>query len=230
MRGIRIFKWTFLVIGLALATVAVLIVMNTRKFIARAESARGTVVEMAGDRDGYAPVVKFRTAKGRERSFEEAGRSNPPSYAVGERVQVLYDPKHPDDARIDSFSDLWALPMILGGMGVLFAGIGGGVMLFGMSGRRRKEYLLAYGTAIETELQGVERNGALEFNGKNPWRVATQWLNPDTNKLRIFYSENLWFDPSRFVTQKRVTVLLDPKNPKRYYMDISFVPQLESDA
>jgi hypothetical protein len=230
MRGIRIFKWTFLVIGLAFITLAVLIVINTRKFIAGAEYAQGTVVQMIGDRDGYSPVVKFSTAEGREISFEQAGRSNPPGYSVGEGVQVLYQPKEPDNARIDSFQELWLLPMIFGGMGLVFASIGGGIMLYGMTGQRRKEYLLAYGTAIETELQGVERNGALEFNGKNPWRIATQWMNPTTNKLRIFYSENLWFDPSRFVTQKRVTVLLDPRNPKRYYMDISFVPQLESDA
>ena len=85
---------------------------------------------------------------------------------------------------------------------------------------------MAYGNAIETDLQGVERNTTLEVNGKHPWRISSQWLDPVANKLRVFYSENLWFDPTSFVTRKQVTVLLDPKDPKRYYMDVSFLPQL----
>ena len=48
-----------------------------------------------------------------------------------------------------------------------------------------------------------------------------------SNKLRVFHSENLWFDPTRFATAKTVTVLLDPKDPKRYHMDVSFLPELD---
>jgi hypothetical protein len=29
------------------------------------------------------------------------------------------------------------------------------------------------------------------------------------------------------VTAKQMTVLLDPKNPQRYHMDVSFLPELE---
>ena len=86
---------------------------------------------------------------------------------------------------------------------------------------------MAYGNAIQTDFQGVERNTSLEVNGKNPWRVTSQWLDPASNKLRVFHSENLWFDPTQFVKAKTVTVLLDPKNPKRYYMDVSFLPELD---
>ena len=45
--------------------------------------------------------------------------------------------------------------------------------------------------------------------------------------MRVFHSENLWFDPSSFMKRRKVTVLLDPNNPKRYYMDVTFLPQLE---
>jgi len=86
---------------------------------------------------------------------------------------------------------------------------------------------MAYGNAIQTDFQGVERNTSLKINGKNPWRITSQWLDPASNKLRVFHSENLWFDPTRFTTAKTVTVLLDPKNPKRYHMDVSFLPELD---
>ena len=95
------------------------------------------------------------------------------------------------------------------------------------AGQRKKTYLMAYGNAIETDLQGVERNTSLEVNGKHPWRINSQWLDPVANKLRVFHSENLWFDPAKFLAGKQITVLLDPNNPTRYYMDVTFLPQLE---
>ena len=64
-------------------------------------------------------------------------------------------------------------------------------------------------------------------NGQHPWRILAQWQNPATGKLHLFHSENLWFDPSRFVaTQKQVRVLIDPQQPNRYSMDLSFLPEL----
>ena len=37
---------------------------------------------------------------------------------------------------------------------------------------------MAYGNAIETEVQGVDRNTSVEINGQNPWRISSQWLGP----------------------------------------------------
>src|SRR5690348_975399 len=220
MRGIRIFKWVFLILGLAFIALATLFLINTRGFIAHAHRAEGAVVDMLSDRDGYTPVVRFRTPQGKEVTFQESGKQKPAPYAVGDTLQVLYLPETPADARIDRFSSLWLLPTVFGFLGAGFAGIGGGIILYGMSAARKKEYLLAHGRAIETDFQGVERNGAIEFNRKNPWRIASQWVNPESRQLRVFYSENLWFDPSRFVTAGKITVWLDPRNPKRYYMDV----------
>jgi hypothetical protein len=110
-------------------------------------------------------------------------------------------------------------------MGALFSAIGVSIVLAGRMGDQKKKYLMAYGSAIQTDLQGVDRNTSLTVNGRNPWRVTSQWLDPASNKLRIFHSENLWFDPAKFLPAKQVTVLLDPKDPKRYYMDLSPCPK-----
>jgi hypothetical protein len=42
---------------------------------------------------------------------------------------VLYHPNPPHDARISSFTDLWLLSLILGGLGVLFTALGAGLLL-----------------------------------------------------------------------------------------------------
>ena len=233
MKKLTGLSYIFLGVGALMLLGALLLWNSTRRFIADAESAQGRVVELIEVRDeddgsiSYKPVVTYETANGRSITFTASFSSKPAPYDVGESVEVLYAPQDPHDARIKGFSSLWLGPTILGGLGVVFTGIGGGLLFARRSGERKKQYLMAYGNAIQTDLQGVERNTSLAVNGRNPWRITSQWLDPASNKLRVFHSDNLWFDPTRFVTAKTVTVLLDPQDPKRYHMDVSFLPELD---
>jgi hypothetical protein len=47
---------------------------------------------------------------------------------VGETVNVLYLESDPHDAKIDSFTSLWFLPMVFGGTGAIFLAVGVGMM------------------------------------------------------------------------------------------------------
>jgi uncharacterized protein DUF3592 len=234
MKKFRKFAFAFLGVGALFLIIALLLWKQTRGFLAHARQTTGTVVELREVRDSdggsstWKPVVNFVADDGRDITFAASFSSKPAPYDVGERVDVLYLPDDPLQARIKGFSSLWLGSSILGGMGLAFGGIGAGILLGTRAGEKKKHYLMAYGNAIETELQGVDRNTGIEVNGKHPWRISSQWLDPVSNTMRIFHSENLWFDPTKFVTNKRVTVLLDPNNPKRYHMDISFLPELET--
>jgi Protein of unknown function (DUF3592) len=234
MKTMRIISWVFPVVGGLMLLGASLLWVSTRNFVAGAQTLQGTVVELIANRDSdgdttYKPVVRFSSPDGQEVTYTESFSGNPAPYDLGESVEVLYSPGHSRKARIKGFVSLWLGPVILAGIGLVFTAIGVGIFLARHGGRRKKDYLMAYGNAIQTDLQGVERNTSLEIGGKNPWRISSQYLDPATNKLRIFHSENLWFDPTRFVTAKQVTVLLDPKDPKRYHMDVSFLPELEAE-
>jgi hypothetical protein len=224
--------YLFAGIGLAMLVGAAVLVLNTRKFIATAARGPGKVVELREVRDTddgsitYKPVVTFTSPGGTSVTFESSFSSRPPAYSVGETVDVLFAPDDPSDARINGFGSLWFGPLILSILGAVFAAVGGGIILFRRRSERHKKWLMAYGDAIRTDFQGIERNTSLKVNGRSPWRIVSQWQNPESAKLHVFRSENLWFDPTQFVTAKQVTVLLDPKNPQRYYMDVSFLPQL----
>jgi hypothetical protein len=231
MKTLRLISWLFPLIGGLLLVGALLLWNNTRQFVASAYTAQGKVVELIEKRDSdgvtYSPVVRFTAPDGREVTYTESFSGNPAPYDPGDGVEVLYSREQPGKARIKGFMSLWLGPVILGGMGAVFTAIGGGILVAQRTGKRRKDYLMAYGTAIQTDFQGVERNTSLEVNGRNPWRITSQYLDPVTRKLRVFHSENLWFDPEKYVTSKQLTVLLDPKNPKRYHMDVSFLPELD---
>jgi hypothetical protein len=58
------------------------------------------------------------------------------------------------------------------------------------------------------------------------YRICAQWTNPVTSEIHIFNSENIWFDPADHINTDEVTVLIERDNPKKYYVDISFLPKV----
>lgn len=223
-------KYLFAAIGLGLLLGAAAVYSHTASFVSRASRAHGTVTAMLPQRSSsngttYKPVVRFELAGG-QMEFADSVSSNPPAYQVGEAVSVLYLESSPNDAKIDSFMSLWFLPTLLGGMGAIFLALGGGLILVPALLRRTDERLLHQGTPIEAEFQGVSVNSSISVNGRCPYRVTAQWLDPATSRMRVFQSHNVWFDPTAYIKDKTLKVFLDPNNPSRYYMDLSFLPKL----
>lgn len=220
----------FLAIGLGLLAGAAFWAVKTRSFVAQAEVAPGTVVALnrttSGDSNAYYPVVDFVTPQGRRVEIHSSYGSSPPAYSVGEKVEVLYLPDRPEEAKIRGILSLWGGAIILGGVGLVFAAVGGGMTLFPFLRARRNAELRQSGLPTPTAFQSVRLNSRLRVNGRHPYQIVTQWLNPETGKLHVFHSENLWFDPSELVARREITVYLDRNDPKRYWMDVSFLPRL----
>jgi hypothetical protein len=223
-------SYVFVLIGLAMLGGGIYWASNVKTFVDRAIAVPGTVIDLessrSSDSTSYFPVVKYKTRSGQERTFRSSSGSNPPGFAVGETVEVLYDEAHPSDAKIRSFFSLWGGPAIVAGMGTVFLLIGGGIVYVRRRLAAQAEHLRRRGTPVETEFQSVEQNKSFQVNGRYPWRIVTQWKNPATGEIHLFHSENLWFDPTAHVTSKQVIVYMDSRNPKRYYIDVSFLPKL----
>ena len=94
------------------------------------------------------------------------------------------------------------------------------------AGRRREAELRLHGRRVQARFQAVERNTSLEVNGNHPWRIVCQWQDPTTGLLHLFKSRNLWFDPTPYVKVQELTVFVDPRKPKRHFVDVSFLPRL----
>ncbi|MCS7031333.1 MAG: DUF3592 domain-containing protein [Gloeomargarita sp. SKYG116] len=120
----------FVVMGLGFA-------YHTRNFIATAQTATGQVIALEYRRsrgsDGtvshlYYPVVEFALPDGEKIRFEGQVGSSSPRFRVGESVEILYDPRRPQVARINRFWDLWLLPIVFSGIGSVFFLIGVGLL------------------------------------------------------------------------------------------------------
>jgi hypothetical protein len=88
-------------------------------------SAQGTVVGQEEERNSqtsgfaYYPVVEFTTASNAKVRFRAgAGSDRTPEYEVGTTVDVLYDLRNPANARIGSFKQLLAGPVMATGIGL----------------------------------------------------------------------------------------------------------------
>lgn len=234
-RTIARIAWVFLLIGLGLLAGGGYAASRTVAFLGTAASVEGTVVELvesvSRDSDGhrsrtYRPTVEFQLGSGETRTFTSSMGSSPPAYDVGERVTVLYDPQDPGDARLQGTFALWGVSLILGGMGAIFGTVGATLIAVRRARRRREAELRLHGRRVRARFQSVERNGALEVNGTHPWRIVCQWQDPSTGLLHVFKSANLWFDPTPHVRLQDLTVFVDPRDPRRYAVDVDFLPKL----
>jgi len=225
MKTIAILKYVFALIGAVLLIAAVYSYRETRTFIETAARATGTVIGYSGNRPR--PIVRFEDERGAQVQFTSSTGSSPPRYRIGEAVSILYQPSAPYDAKTEDFFSLWGGSVIVGGIGSVFFLIGAGIIVGGRLQNQRAARLRSTGVPIQTEFQSVELNTFLQVNGRHPFRVITHWQDPATSLIHVFHSNNLWFDPTQHVERgRRITVYVEPGNPKRYFMDVSFLPQL----
>jgi len=231
MKFLWIFCLIFFSVGAALLAAGAFAVVHTRRFLARAVAAPGVVIEnvwQSGTRSGgaYYPRVRYRTQAGQEVEFVSRAGSQPASYRDHQTVEVLYDPDRPGDATINSFWSVWLAPVILFPMGAVFSLVGIIPFVVQRSTRRRDEWLRYNGRHIQANFDRVELNTSLRVNGSNPYRIVCQWLNPETNRLHVFKSHNLWFDPAPYISSQTLDVIVDPNNFKRYVVETGFLPKL----
>jgi hypothetical protein len=109
----------FIVVGLGIAG------YNTH-FIQTADTAIAEVTRLIespptnpGGLATYAPAFRFSDKKGAVYEFVSNQRSSSPSYSVGSRVKMFYNPANPYDALPDGIFSLWGWASIIAGIGVL---------------------------------------------------------------------------------------------------------------
>lgn len=111
--------WVVIVLGCAALIGALGTTLYTWHFTRIAQRTSGTVIEMLAqtDKDGsttYAPTFRFQDATGSPHTVSSALFSSPPEFHVGDAVTVLYRSDAPQDAKIDSYWQVWGLPTLLG--------------------------------------------------------------------------------------------------------------------
>ncbi|QDH79612.1 DUF3592 domain-containing protein [Echinicola soli] len=229
MGTIKIISVVFATIGMALLVVAFMSYQSTNDWLDEAMKTDGTVIAFQSSySDGttlYRPVIQFEDKGGNNVIFHSSTASSPPAYSKGENVTVLYPESNPNEAKIEGFFSLWGMVVIVGGIGMVFFLVGGGIIFSVKRKSNTDKWLRRNGNSIDTAFQGVILDTSLTVNGRHPFRILSQWQDPTTSEVHVFKSNSLWFDPSQFIDQKNIKVFIGWDNPKKYYMDVSFLPK-----
>ncbi len=104
----------FMTIGVVLMGSAVYLAANKYDTLSDYLTVTGKVVQSPAQ-----PVVEY-SVEGETYSIQAAISSNPPSYHLGEEVQVRVNPQDPYDAIIDSFWEKYLTSVILAFMSLFF--------------------------------------------------------------------------------------------------------------
>jgi len=140
-------------------------------------------------------------------------------------VRVLYDPANPEHGKIDSFMEQSFGVLMLGGMGAIFGLVGGGIVGYQVRQRKVRAWLAQNGMRVRAKFEGVDYDTSLTVNGRHPWRLTCQWQHPATQKVYLFRSDPIWFDPSAFVKREELDVTVNADDPRQYVVDTSFLPK-----
>ncbi|CAM3413529.1 DUF3592 domain-containing protein [Flavobacterium chungbukense] len=219
--SISIVKYIFCIIGLWILIQAFFIYQEKKPFIDKADLVKGLVLSSSN----YSTKVSFVTKEGKTYKLFLNTSNNLIEYNEGENVEVLYDPKNPYKAKINSFSTLYLGVSILGIAGSVFFLTGFSFFRADYLKQKEIRFLKEKGRRITTRFSQIMLNVNVTVNGSHPYLICSKWSDSETNKTYLFESENIWLDPREFEIIDEIMVLIDPKDPNRYYMDISFIKE-----
>lgn len=191
--------------------------------------AEGRVVALVDTDSSTYPQVEFTTNRGEAQRFRGGIGSSPPDYAVGDKVEVIYDPAQPREAIIASFGELWLAPLALGGFGLVFllAGIGSFFLVrssdrtFGPAFQKRMAAVR--NMRLMSDEEGIHLDGRVRrieaFGTEGDFVVVCSARLPG-GKEREFQSEPICYRPDRDIIGEAVDIFLDPFDKEAYAIKI----------
>jgi len=227
MRALRNIGLSVAFAGAVLMAAAAACWNASRSFVADSVTARGTIIDLVPYRAtaGLEPVVEFRPRGGEPVRFVAPAGRRGAACVKGRTVPIRYDPADPYAARIDSFKSLWLAPIVTGAAGAVLAATGVVASRAAFRAARRRRWLLAHGRPVSTEFQAVTRGRQSAPGLPPPYHVITRWRDPSSGIHYTFTSEAVSLDPAPYAEVRPIIVRINPRNPRRYVMDTSFLPR-----
>lgn len=223
----------FTPIGLTFAGIGGAFYAADQALEAKGGRASGTVVALNRHRDSdgdtmYKPEVEFRDSNGTTHRFVSGISSSSPGVSRGESVDVIYDPDSPGHAAMNTFMQRYFFPLLFGGLGGLFALLGGAFLWSYWHRRKVIGHLQSRGMRIDARFTRCTIDRSIAINGRSPYVVEAQAKHPATANLTTFKSEPIWLELTPILEGKKVPVLIDVEDPDDHYIDLSeWVPESE---
>jgi hypothetical protein len=122
----------FMVIGIIMLGFSGYTAYSNYKFMENAISITGKVIDLdthySSDDDGgstlmYSPVFEYEYNGQTYKHYSDVSSSSP-DFEINEEAEIFINPDSPGSALVNSFMERWFVVVLLGGMGIMFAGFG----------------------------------------------------------------------------------------------------------
>ena len=121
------------VVGALMLGSGAFMAVKQKQFIDSAVRVEGTVIELDKrysssssssnthhrDKVTYAPIFTYTDTTGALHKVVSSFSTNPPTYQIGEKVTVLYDPQKPSQGELGDLFSQWGFSGIVGGIGLI---------------------------------------------------------------------------------------------------------------
>lgn len=198
--------------------------LKTARLLRHGQTVNAVVVDniqqTANKQTVYLPRFHFRTLNEHDVTFTAEDGDDPPRYAVGTTVLVRYDPDDPSKAIIVG-SRKWdsGVPLFIAGIGAASMIV---VLTYVLHYMWTVAWLCRHGLSVQAQYLCVEpTTGAKE---DKYFRFHCQWRDPLHGDVYEFKSYSYPAPVPSFDPQAPVTVFLDPRNYKRYFVDMDSIP------
>ncbi|HRI80749.1 MAG TPA: DUF3592 domain-containing protein [Cyclobacteriaceae bacterium] len=222
MRSLFFFFGIFAFVGTIMLVLTLWFGYLSLKKVSSWESAPATLTGFAG---GGNPTIEF-SYHGQKRQFNSSFTSS--DMEIGEKMEVHFPAGNPNEAEIKNFFNLWFLPLFFSIFALTFGGVG----FYGVSkqlkkmGAKRELFDEQKGKRLNLAVTEVSQDFSYKVNGRSPYIIVSQWINPLTQEVHEFKSDYYWYNPEALLSNhKNVDVYVDENDPTRYYMDTSFLPK-----
>ncbi|MEQ4986311.1 DUF3592 domain-containing protein [Proteus vulgaris] len=232
MKKFKFLFYIFAIIGVIIFIITLFVIKSELHLVRNGIETTGIVIDQnmsksSSERSIYHPIIQFTTNDNREITFRSLEGSNPPRFHLGEKISVIYLQNDPQRATINNFLGLYGAGTILGIFSLAFASTGLIPLYFIRRRANRDQRLKRDGMPINVKISEVIINNNIRINHRSPYQIIADYHDTLNNRLIRYKSGYIFFDPTPYINKELVTVYVDKKKPKIYYLDISFLPSFE---
>ncbi len=135
---------------------------------------------------------------------------------IGDRVKIHYSEADPQEIKPDRY----IAEIIICPMGLLYIGLGAGMLINSAKKKKRIRYLLENGVCMYATVTQIMTDYHTKVNGAHPIYLLCQSTDAVTGMTSTYKSESTFTDLNPYVGMT-VNVYSDPSNPKDAYVDLN---------
>ncbi len=226
------FTWWFGLIWAGVGTpfffIGIWAFQDNRHFTATAEAATATVVEKGHDTSSkgdsrYWLRYTYQDSAGAEHvGVADVKWAVWRKYEDGNSVAVRYAGDRPDKSRLNTAESgpEWLLPLVFGGAGLLFGGVGWFLVVRAIGKAGERVALLRQGVSALGWVTGIEANLSVTVNGRHPRYLAYEFLDDAQAKHAGRSSDLPRRMEDRWKAGDPIMVVFDQKDPEKNEADI----------